>query len=199
MYIFQASRPKCCKYNNQVIYPGENLNDLESCGIVQCRQDPGNNGFEIVHEILFEDGCCNYNGQIIGEAQLHTDGGQTFLCFEGEVYNVNRFAGHQASSLPEQPLSAMDDIFNLVGVAPAQNPLMAALGQLGTATTANPLDDILSTLRQRSRKNKAASLDEMLKDFSASSATSSLSHFLNGGRYKRSIFDQDLVEFLQSL
>ena len=72
---------ECCKYNDQKIMGGEKIYDFDSCAMVKC-QHTKSGGYEIFHEVLFPNGCCNINGKMVPEGELHGD----LMCHHTNVY-----------------------------------------------------------------------------------------------------------------
>ena len=87
----------CCKYNNQKILGGEKLYDFLSCGIVHCRHSE-TGGYEIFHEVVHANGCCDINGEMVAEGDLHGDQ----LCYQAQAYQI--------VTSNHSPTSALEDL-----------------------------------------------------------------------------------------
>ena len=70
-----------------VLTPNQSETDFESCGIVKCMITP-QNGPEIMHEILYPHGCCNIDGNLVGEDDVIDTADGTFLCHNGEPLEI---------------------------------------------------------------------------------------------------------------
>lgn len=71
----------CCRYNDHLMYPGDNFQDFETCSQVTCDE---NYSYKQIHY----DGCCNLNGQMIEESTMSEDG--NYICFGGNAYHVTQ-------------------------------------------------------------------------------------------------------------
>ena len=88
-----------------VLTPNQSETDFESCGIVKCMITP-QNGPEIVHEIIYPDGCCNIDGNLVGEDDVFETASGAFLCHNGEPLEV-------VVDRVQSSMSAYDDLMGL--------------------------------------------------------------------------------------
>ena len=70
-----------------ILEPNQSKTDFQSCGIVKCLLTP-ENGPEIIHEILYPDGCCNIDENLVEEDGIFETAKGTFLCHNGEPVKI---------------------------------------------------------------------------------------------------------------
>ena len=47
---------------------------------------------EILHEMVFDNGCCNIDSNMIEEGEMYTDQfGELHLCYNSEPLKINRY------------------------------------------------------------------------------------------------------------
>ena len=64
------------------------MNDYESCGKVSCVET--NDGVEIRHEMVFDEGCCDVDGIMVENGKMHTDQFQkSYLCHDSYPYEIS--------------------------------------------------------------------------------------------------------------
>ena len=64
------------------------MNDYESCGKVSCVET--NDGVEVRHEMVFDEGCCDVNGVMVENGKMHTDQFQkSYLCHNSYPYQIS--------------------------------------------------------------------------------------------------------------
>ena len=77
----------CCVFNDMILEPNQSETDFDSCGIVKCLLTP-QNGPEIFHEILYPEGCCNIEGNLVKEDGVFEGSKGTFLCHNGQPVQI---------------------------------------------------------------------------------------------------------------
>ena len=70
-----------------ILEPNQSKTDFQSCGIVKCLLTP-ENGPEIIHEILYPEGCCNIDENLVEEDGIFETAKGTFLCHNGEPVKI---------------------------------------------------------------------------------------------------------------
>ena len=51
-----------------------------------------NGGVEILHEMVFDNGCCNIDSNMIEEGEMFTNQyGELHLCYNSEPLKINRY------------------------------------------------------------------------------------------------------------
>ena len=63
------------------------MNDYESCGKVSCVET--NDGVEIRHEMVFDEGCCDVDGIMVENGKMHNDGSNSYLCHDSYPYEIS--------------------------------------------------------------------------------------------------------------
>ena len=63
------------------------MNDYESCGKVSCIET--NDGVEIRHEMVFDEGCCDIDGIMVENGKMHNDGSNSYLCHDSYPYEIS--------------------------------------------------------------------------------------------------------------
>ena len=83
------------------VRPGSPVVDFDSCGQISCvfTQD----GVELRHEVVHEEGCCDIDGKMVGEGQIYNDmqDDQSYLCYKGNPYKV--IIGNQGAKTKKKP------------------------------------------------------------------------------------------------
>eukprot|EP00093_Oithona_nana_P011871 11871.XXX_86502_84293_1 [CDS] Oithona nana genome sequencing. len=85
--IVIVGEASCCVFNDMILEPNQSKTDFQSCGIVKCLLTP-ENGPEIIHEILYPDGCCNIDENLVEEDGIFETAKGTFLCHNGEPVKI---------------------------------------------------------------------------------------------------------------
>ena len=78
------------------------MNDFATCGLTSCNKTASDNSPHITHQVLYEKGCCEYNGEMVGEGEWLKLGHVDLLCHQGEMYAMVKAEDHLVEKMPQE-------------------------------------------------------------------------------------------------